>query len=115
MTIYRAEVVGSLLRPQYLQAARAAFEAGDLSAAEFKRHEDRAVDQAIALQEGAGVDVITDGEMRRFTFFDQLVTAVEGLSEIPARPVPFHADDGTEISFESPVSVTGKLKSAGRC
>ena len=110
MIIYRAEVVGSLLRPQYLQAARAAFEAGDLSAAEFKRHEDRAVDQAIALQEGAGVDVITDGEMRRFTFFDQLVTAVEGLSEIPARPVPFHADDGTEISFESPVSVTGKLK-----
>jgi 5-methyltetrahydropteroyltriglutamate--homocysteine methyltransferase len=110
MTVYRAEVVGSLLRPQYLLEARAAFEGGELQAHEFKWYEDRAVDQAIALQEGAGVDVVTDGEMRRFTFFDQLITAVDGLSEIPAKPVPFHADDGSEINFESPVSVTGKLK-----
>jgi 5-methyltetrahydropteroyltriglutamate--homocysteine methyltransferase len=107
---YRADVVGSLLRPRYLSDARAAFEAGQLGAADFKRIEDRAVDQAIALQEGAGVDVVTDGEMRRFTFFDQLITAVEGLSEVPAKPVPFHSADGNDINFESPESVTGKLR-----
>lgn len=110
MDSYRAEVVGSLLRPRYLSEAREAFEAGRLDPAEFKRVEDRAVDQAIALQEGAGVDVVTDGEMRRFTFFDQLITAVEGLSEVPAKPVPFHADDGNDIDFQSPESVTGKLR-----
>jgi 5-methyltetrahydropteroyltriglutamate--homocysteine methyltransferase len=80
-----------------------------LAADEFKRIEDRAVDQAIALQEGAGVDVVTDGEMRRFSFFDQLSSAVEGLSHIPAKPVPFHSADGNDVNFESPESVTGKL------
>jgi 5-methyltetrahydropteroyltriglutamate--homocysteine methyltransferase len=106
----RAEVVGSLLRPEYLKEARAAFEAGDLPAEEFARVEDRAVDHAVALQEGVGLDVVTDGEMRRFTFFDQLVTAVEGLSEVDAKPVPFHSDDADDIEFQSPVSVTGRLR-----
>ncbi len=109
MGTYRADVVGSLLRPRYLSEAREAFEVGRLEPAEFRRVEDRAVDQAIALQEGVGMDVVTDGEMRRFTFFDQLITAVEGLSEVPAKPVPFHAADGNDIDFQSPESVTGKL------
>ena len=63
--IYRAEIVGSLLRPNYLKEARRAWEAGQLSARDFKRAEDRAVDAAIAIQEGAGLDIVTDGEMRR--------------------------------------------------
>ena len=62
---YHAEVIGSLLRPQYLKDARKQWEAGQLSTREFKRSEDRAVDEMIALQERSGVDVITDGEMRR--------------------------------------------------
>jgi len=102
MCVHRAEVVGSLLRPRYLAEARAALEAGALGADQYKWLEDRAVDQAIALQEGAGLDVVTDGEMRRFTFFDQLVTAIEGLGEVAAKPVPFHADDGDDIDFQSP-------------
>lgn len=110
MPTYRADVVGSLLRPQYLTEARAAFESGSLPAHAFKELEDRAVDQAIALQEAVGLDVVTDGEMRRFTFFDQLVTAVEGLSHVQAKPVPFRSDDGNDIDFQSPESVTGKLK-----
>jgi len=58
----RADVVGSLLRPDSLKAARARWERGDLSAAAFKRVEDRAVDEAVRLQEEAGLDVVTDGD-----------------------------------------------------
>ena len=42
--MYRAEVIGSMLRPSYLKQARAAFEQGDLRVRDFKRVEDRAVD-----------------------------------------------------------------------
>ena len=49
--MYRADTVGSLLRPQYLKLAREQFEAGQLAAAAYKEIEDRAVDQAIAMQE----------------------------------------------------------------
>lgn len=65
---FRSEVVGSLLRPTYLAEARKQHEDGKLSAAEFKAVEDRAVQEAIALQEAAGIDVITDGELRRYAF-----------------------------------------------
>ena len=84
--IYRAEVIGSLLRPPSLQEARRAWEAGQLPTPEFKRVEDRAVDEAIALQEKAGVDVVTDGEMRRSGFFGPLTDVLEGLSPLPAPP-----------------------------
>ena len=67
--MYRTDVVGSLLRPAYLKEARAEYEAGRLTDAEFKQIEDRAVDEAIALQERAGIAVITDGELRRYAFY----------------------------------------------
>ena len=65
MPVYRSDVVGSLLRPAYLKEARKRLEAGEISPAEFKKIEDRSVDEAIALQTQAGLDVISDGEMRR--------------------------------------------------
>src|SRR5437667_11895930 len=84
MTIlYRAETIGSLLRPAYLKEARPAWEAGKLPTADFKRIEDRAVNEAIALQEAAGLDVVTDGEMRRFMFTGTLTEAIDGLSPVP--------------------------------
>jgi hypothetical protein len=52
--------------------------AGRMSDEEFKRIEDRAVDQAIAMQEGCGLDVINDGELRRFSFLDHLLGDMEG-------------------------------------
>ena len=82
MTI-RADIVGSLLRPDYLARARAQFESGELAPAAYKEIEDRAVDQVIAMQEGAGMDVVTDGELRRHTFIDQLLEAVVGLPRTP--------------------------------
>src|SRR2546426_10581830 len=59
----RSDVVGSLLRPPDLLEARAAVESGRLSAREFKRIEDRAVDEAVRLQEAAGPHGVTRGGM----------------------------------------------------
>jgi 5-methyltetrahydropteroyltriglutamate--homocysteine methyltransferase len=78
MNTPRTDVVGSLLRPPELLQAREDYAAGKLSAAEFKAIEDRAVDWAVQLQEDAGLDVLTDGEMRRLSFQSQLPEAVEG-------------------------------------
>ena len=55
--------------------------AGRITQAEFKDIEDWAVDQAIALQEEAGLEVVTDGEMRRLSFQSQLPEAVDGFGE----------------------------------
>jgi 5-methyltetrahydropteroyltriglutamate--homocysteine methyltransferase len=73
-----ADIVGSLLRPHELLEARERYAAGELSAAEFKRVEDRAVDWVIGLQERAGLPVVTDGEMRRESFQSQMVEATDG-------------------------------------
>jgi 5-methyltetrahydropteroyltriglutamate--homocysteine methyltransferase len=77
----RADTVSILLRPPELQAAREPYAAGYLSAAEFKRIEDKAVDEALKLQEEADLSVVTDGEMRREPFQSQLAEAVEGLGD----------------------------------
>ncbi len=61
----RAETVGSLLRPERLRAVRRAVREGQASPEELQRAEDEAVREAIALQEVVGLDVITDGELRR--------------------------------------------------
>ncbi len=74
----RSDVVGSLLRPRELVEARERLERGELTPADFKRVEDRAVDEALVLQEEAGLDVVTDGEMRRLSFQSQMTEAVEG-------------------------------------
>ena len=114
-TVYRADTIGSLLRPPYLKLAREQFEAGQLGAAAYKEIEDRAVDQAIAMQEGVGLDVVTDGELRRHTFIDQLTEQVEGLTldsgDSDLVPVPFHDEAGQLQSvFTIPLSVTDKLQ-----
>lgn len=81
MITAHADVVGSLLRPPELLKARDDVAAGRISQAEFKAVEDGAVDQAVALQEEAGLDVVTDGEMRRLSFQSQMTEAVDGFGE----------------------------------
>jgi 5-methyltetrahydropteroyltriglutamate--homocysteine methyltransferase len=78
MITAHADVVGSLLRPVALRKARDDWVAGRLSHAQFKSIEDRAVDEAVCLQEAAGLDVVTDGEMRRLSFQSQMTEAVDG-------------------------------------
>jgi 5-methyltetrahydropteroyltriglutamate--homocysteine methyltransferase len=106
---YRSAVVGSLLRPAYLKEARTRYEANAISAADFKKIEDRAVDDAIALQIRAGVEVITDGEMRRDTFFGHLIDAVEGFDRLGGGAVSFRDEHGGEVVFRRPV-VTSRLR-----
>ena len=77
----RTDVVGSLLRPPELIAARNYYAAGEIGPAQFKDVEDRAVDGVIDAQEAAGLDVITDGEMRRESFQSQMTEAIGGFGE----------------------------------
>jgi 5-methyltetrahydropteroyltriglutamate--homocysteine methyltransferase len=101
----RAEVVGSLLRPDFLVAARQKLEAGELDAPRFKEIEDRAVDEAIEVQTSAGIDVITDGEQRRYAFFGHLVDAMAGFDKFGGWAIPFRDEAGEELVFQRPVVV----------
>lgn len=102
---YRSDVVGSLLRPAYLIEARRQYEAGQLSAAEFKRLEDHAVDEAIQLQEEVGLEVVTDGEQRRYAFFGHLVEAIEGFDKFGGWAIPFRDEEGRENLVRRPIVV----------
>jgi 5-methyltetrahydropteroyltriglutamate--homocysteine methyltransferase len=111
----RSDVVGSLLRPPRLLDARDRFAAGELSAAGLKAAEDDAVDEALRHQEAAGVEVVTDGEMRRLSFQSQLPAAVEGLSAWDLDAFlwgDWHGDDEVgERRIERPeLAVVGKLR-----
>ncbi len=81
MITSHTDVVGSLLRPDRLLAAREALAAGEMDEASFREVEDWAVDVAIRLQEEAGLEVVTDGEMRRLSFQSQMTEAVDGFGE----------------------------------
>ena len=100
-----SEVVGSLLRPLYLVEARKRFEKGQIGAAEFKVIEDRAVNEAIALQEASNIDVITDGEMRRYAFYGHLVEALAGFDKYGGWAIPFRDETGEELVLKRPVVV----------
>ena len=106
---YRGEVIGSLLRPAYLKRAVAEHEVGALSADELAAAQDRAVMEAIALQEACDIDVITDGEMRRSFWFDPLIQSLAGYSFEASAPVPF---TGGQAEPAAPVrlpAVTARL------
>lgn len=102
---FRAEVVGSLLRPEFLVAARTRLEAGELAPSEFKQIEDRAVDDAIELQTSAGIDAITDGEQRRYAFFGHLVDSMAGFDKFGGWAIPFRDEAGEKLIFKRPVVV----------
>jgi len=103
---YRADVVGSLLRPPYLKEARERHAGGALSDAELKRVEDRAVDEAVALQARTGVAVVTDGEMRRYAYFGHFIDALEGFDKFGGWAIPFRDEAGNELLFQRAVVVS---------
>jgi 5-methyltetrahydropteroyltriglutamate--homocysteine methyltransferase len=113
--MYRSDVVGSLLRPAYWKIAREAHEAGRLSDAEFKRVEDRSVDEAVALQLRAGLDVLTDGEMRRYAFFGHLVDATEGFDKFGGWSIPFRDEKGEEVMQPRPLVVSRLRRKRHMC
>jgi 5-methyltetrahydropteroyltriglutamate--homocysteine methyltransferase len=101
----RSDVVGSLLRPDYLHEAQDRLERGELTPAAYKHIEDRAVDDAVALQQNAGLDVVTDGEMRRYAFYGHLVEALEGFDKYAGWSITFRDGEGHEANLRRPVVV----------
>ena len=102
---YHSEVVGSLLRPPYLVEARKQLEASQINTADFKTIEDRAINEAIALQETAGIDVITDGELRRTSFYGHLIDSLAGFDKFGGWAIPFRDETGEELVLKRPVVV----------
>jgi 5-methyltetrahydropteroyltriglutamate--homocysteine methyltransferase len=108
------DVVGSLLRPPELLEARERRERGELGPPEFKRVEDAAVDVALRLQEEAGLDVLTDGEMRRLSFQSQMTEAVDGFGEWDLDAFlwgEWHGEEVGDLAVERPpLAVRDKLR-----
>jgi 5-methyltetrahydropteroyltriglutamate--homocysteine methyltransferase len=121
---FRAEHVGSLLRPAKLLAARAALEgdqyrtvSGSTLYAELRDIEDAPIREAVALQEGVSLDVVTDGEFRRRSWYQDFVLALGGTSitfvdasRTISAAMPFQDESGVEKLPGHLVQVTGKLK-----
>jgi len=107
--VYRSDTVGSLLRPAYLKGARDLYADHELDDISFKAVEDRAVDECVELQIRAGMEVVTDGEVRRYAFFGHLIDAVEGFDKYGGWAIPFKNDKGETMVLPRPV-VVGKLR-----
>ena len=82
-TPYRADHIGSLLRPPELLQARDAYDQGRMTLAQLCQSEDTAILQALELQRQVGIDVYTDGEYRRRWFAAAFEESVEGITEDP--------------------------------
>ena len=76
---FRADHVGSLLRPDSLLASRDEFNSGAIDAAELRRREDAAISDVVKLQEESGVKTVTDGEFRRENFHFDFLQKVGGV------------------------------------
>jgi 5-methyltetrahydropteroyltriglutamate--homocysteine methyltransferase len=107
---FRADHVGSLLRPPQLHAARAARKAGKIDAAELRRVEDRAILDAVKLQEDLGFQAVTDGEFRRAYWHIDFLTQFENALAVPPNvKARFHTEAG-DIEAQPPgIRVAGKL------
>jgi 5-methyltetrahydropteroyltriglutamate--homocysteine methyltransferase len=105
---FRADHVGSLLRPAALGAARAEFKRGELEPADLRRREDEAIRAVVARQEGIGLRSITDGELRRDYWHIDFLRQLNGVA-ISANPGPKFA--GTQ---EQPpiAAVTGRISNS---
>jgi len=105
---FRADHVGSLLRPRRLMEARAAHAAGRLSDMDFRTVEDECVLAAIALQESVGLKGITDGDMRRRDWMLSFLYSLEGIKESGEH---LHVRFSGGVTFENPIpAVTGRIR-----
>jgi 5-methyltetrahydropteroyltriglutamate--homocysteine methyltransferase len=101
---YRADHVGSLLRPAELARARAAFKKRDISAAALKEIEDRCIRAAVKRQESIGLRAVTDGEMRRDYWHLDFTTSLDGVTPKAPTGMTFNAQDVPPMA-----TITGKL------
>ncbi|MEI7805318.1 MAG: 5-methyltetrahydropteroyltriglutamate--homocysteine S-methyltransferase [Hyphomicrobiales bacterium] len=107
---FRADHVGSLLRPAPLQQARAKRAKGEIDAAQLKAVEDREIEKVIKKQEEIGLQLVTDGEFRRSWWHFDFFRNLEGIEfYFTDKGIKFH---GVDTKAES-VRTVGKLGFAG--
>src|SRR6476646_9013282 len=107
---FRADHVGSLLRPPRLHQAREDFAAGRIEAAGLRAVEDEEITRAVRMQEEVGLQSATDGEFRRATWHMDFIYQIGGISKAPGHLLStFHNVEG-DISFTpDAIHVTRKL------
>jgi 5-methyltetrahydropteroyltriglutamate--homocysteine methyltransferase len=100
---YRADHVGSLLRPPELTRARARFKAGEIGRDALRETEDEAILGVIDLQREAGLQTVTDGEFRRSSWHMDFIYSLGGVEQVEDQRinVHFHSREG-ELDFDSP-------------
>jgi methionine synthase II (cobalamin-independent) len=103
---FRADHVGSLLRPRALHEARAKRKNGEISPAELKNAEDRHIKDAVKLQEDVGLQAVTDGEFRRDWWHIDFIHGFDGVDLTVNRFATFHGTDEQPPLFK----LTGKVK-----
>ena len=106
---FRADHIGSLLRPAALKEARAKHAKGELDAAGLKAVEDREIERVIRKQEEVGLKLATDGEFRRSWWHFDFFRGLKGVEMISAPPIKFH---GVETKAEA-IKIVGKVDFAG--
>ncbi|HEV2629830.1 MAG TPA: 5-methyltetrahydropteroyltriglutamate--homocysteine S-methyltransferase [Pseudolabrys sp.] len=106
---FRADHVGSLLRPAALKDARDKFAKGALDPAGLKAVEDREIEKVVRKQEEIGLQLATDGEFRRSWWHFDFFRGLQGVEMISAPPIKFH---GVETKAEA-IKITGKIGFAG--
>jgi 5-methyltetrahydropteroyltriglutamate--homocysteine methyltransferase len=107
---FKADVVGSLLRPPSVHDARAKRETGEISAEALWEIETKAVEDAVALQKAAGLRVCTDGEFHRRHWFLDFLEKIDGVEVHGGLPIKFHNEQG-EVEMKPPrFEVHGKVK-----
>ena len=110
---FRADHVGSLLRPQALLEARQRLDAGTIEADELRSIEDEAISAAVKMQEKAGIGIVTDGEFRRRDFRTGFVDAVDGFT-MRTWDMPWRTSEGVKKLPSNTWVVTGRIKQRKR-
>ncbi len=105
---FRADHVGSLLRPPDLARARADFKAGRIDSDELRSVEDDAILNVMALQRDAGLQTVTDGEFRRTSWHMDFIYSLGGIEQVDGESihVQFRSDDG-EYDYAPPAMRVG--------
>jgi 5-methyltetrahydropteroyltriglutamate--homocysteine methyltransferase len=107
---FRADHVGSLLRPPELLEAREAHAAGGLDDAGLKQSEDAAIQAVVRMQEEAGLQSVTDGEFRRASWHMDFIYQLDGMSKAPGNmKVQFHNADGDIEFTPAALHIDGKI------
>ena len=105
---FRADHVGSLLRPPALRQAFRRHAAKDIGDEEFARLQDGCIRDVVALQQDVGLQVVTDGEFRRGSYWGRFVERTHGF-EIKPASFKFRNDAGHEVEFTAPYA-NSKIK-----